>query len=112
MHSLKVPKILAGARVKSKQAIGIKIVSRTVRAVQLVLGRRNWQISNAALRIHCDLAPNIDSAQVLVSIFRPSVVPHFPGARNGVEDPGEFPGLDIDSPNVSRRRQIPLPSKA
>ena len=90
VNRLKVPKIFSGSRIQSKQAIGEKAVTRTVAAIQFVLGRCSREIYDAALLINRKFAPDVHPAHIFVSILGPGVVSHFARTRNRVEHPDQF----------------------
>src|SRR5436190_10998730 len=87
MNGLEMPEPLAGTRVKGEDAVGEQVLADAIRAVEIVIGRSEWNVDDAARIVDRHRSPVVHSADVLVGFLRPRVVPELAGQRNGVELP-------------------------
>ena len=110
MDDLKVPEILAGTGVQSQQAVGVKVGSLAIGAVKVIGGRTDREIRDPSLLIDRYPAPGVGPANVLPRIFRPRVVTHVAGMRNGMKSPDELSG-DAHRTHEDHREENRIPRR-
>ena len=106
MGGLVVPEILAGARIEGEEAVREEVRAVAIRSVEVIGGRAQREVGYAALFIDGDFAPGVGAADVFPGVWRPGVIAHLAGMRNGVELPDELAGDDVEGAEISRRRLV------
>ena len=103
MHHLEMPKPFAGACVEGKKAIAEQISARPIGAIEIVFGAGSRNEDYAAFRIDCHFAPGICAANGFPGVFGPSVMTEFTFVRNGVEDPTDCAGANVERADIAWR---------
>src|SRR5689334_6990835 len=85
-----MPYTLARACIYSDEAVPKKVGAFAIGSVIVIRRRSHRQKSNAAFFIDGYFAPYVNSPDIFVSVFRPSVVTELSGLRNGMERPNKF----------------------
>ena len=103
MDGLEVPQPLAGLRLEREDAVGKQILSDAIRAVEVVVGRSERDVDDAARFVDRHRAPVVHAADVLVGVLRPRVVAELARQRHRVELPFLLAGDHVVGADVSRR---------
>ena len=113
MHHLEVPFQFAGERIDGDQRRAEQIRARAV-AAPIVGGRlAEGHVEDAALGVDREEAPDVRAGAVLPVVALPGVVAGLAGARDGVERPEQFAGVDVPARACRRRRRCSgLPARA
>lgn len=101
MDCLKVPTKLAGRRIECQQRIGIAIVARPVRTIEVGRGRSRRGKDDPALFIKRHASPVIGTARRVSGIRGPMLRPRLAIAGNGLERPAQLAGTHVECANVS-----------
>ena len=106
VHELEVPQPLAGARVERDDRRAEQVGADPVGAVEVVGGRAERDVGDAARGVDRHLAPVVGAADVLPRVLRPGVVAELAGTRHGMERPHELAGQDVVGADVAGRRHV------
>jgi hypothetical protein len=108
MHGLEVPKALPRARVESQQTVAEQVGSDAVRAIEIVGGRTEREVGDAAFFVDRNLTPGIHGAGIFPGVGGPSLIPKFSGLRDGVERPRQFAAEHVIGAQIAWRGAVPL----
>jgi hypothetical protein len=101
MHHLEMPEAFAGAGVEGEKAIAEKVCARAVGAIEIVFWAGGGNVDDAAFFIEREFAPGVGAADRFPGVFRPGVVAEFAFMRNGMEDPTQSAGANVEGADVS-----------
>ena len=101
VNALEVPETFAGVGVEGKERVGEAIVAEAIGAVEVIDGGACRDVDDAADLIERHPGPVVGGAGVLPGALGPGIVTFLAGAGDGVEDPAEFPGVDVVGADVS-----------
>jgi hypothetical protein len=101
VDGLKVPLALAGVRIEREEGVGEEVVAVAVAAVEIEGGGAGGHIDDAALRVEAHAGPGVGGAGVGVGFGGPGFIAEFAGLGDGVEDPGDGAGADVEGADVA-----------
>ena len=106
VHELEVPAVPAGARVERDEGRAEQVAAGAIGAVEVIRGRAERDVDDAATRVDRHLGPVVHAANVLPRLLRPRVVAELPGPRHGVKGPHQPAGDHVIRADVARRRHV------
>ena len=109
VDSLKMPQQITRSCVDGKEAIGVQIVSRAVRSVEVAYSRACRHIEDAALLVEYTARPVVRAPGVAPGVLRPAFVAGLAGTGNCVKSPSQFAGMHVVGAHVAVDRGTHFP---
>ena len=103
MHGLEVPLALAGGGSQADQRFSEQVLAGAVSTVEIVAGRADGQVEQAALGVERHGRPDVGMASELFRAVAPGLDAVLAGARDGVEGPGQLAGARVEGAHVAGR---------